>query len=96
MTTISKTTINFARKRGLDVTIENVGEGDFMAVWDLNNDCEWMFTYQVNDNGSFTYNGNVWLPEDLKEELPGTLKDEKHVREMLAYIGANRHLWKDL
>lgn len=48
---ITKTTINFAKKRGLDVTIENFGEGDILAVWDINNDCEWMFSYIVNGDG---------------------------------------------
>lgn len=92
--TISKTTINFARKRGLDVTIEdlNEGEGEFLAVWELDNDCEWMFSYRVNEDGSFTWNGNVYLVDEIKEELPATIKDEKHLREVLAFVGANRHL----
>lgn len=92
---ITKTTINFAKKRGLDVTIENFGEGDILAVWDINNDCEWMFSYIVNGDGSFTWKGNVYLPQDLKEELPATIKNEKHLREMLDYVGMNRHLWSN-
>lgn len=92
---ISKTTINFAKRRGLYVTIEEIDDAILLLVWDINNDCEWMFSYRVNNDGSFTWNGNVYLPQELKEELPATLKDEKHVREMLDYVGANRHLWKD-
>lgn len=92
---ISKTTINFAKRRGLYVTIEEINDAMLLFVWDINNDCEWMFSYRVNNDGSFTWNGNVYLPQELKEELPATLKDEKHVREMLDYVGANRHLWKD-
>lgn len=92
---ISKTTINFAKRRGLYLTIEEIDDAMLLLVWDINNDCEWMFSYRVNNDGSFTWNGNVYLPQELKEELPATLKDEKHVREMLDYVGANRHLWKD-
>lgn len=92
---ISKTTINFAKRRGLYVTIEEINDAMLLFVWDINNDCEWMFSYRVNNDGSFTWNGNVYLPQELKEELPATLKDEKHVREMLDFVGANRHLWKD-
>lgn len=92
---ISKTTINFAKRRGLYVTIEEINDAMLLFVWDINNDCEWMFSYRVNNDGSFTWNGNVYLPQELKEELPATLKDEKHVREMLDYIGANSHLWKE-
>jgi hypothetical protein len=92
---ISKTTINFAKRRGLYVTIEEINDAMLLFVWDINNDCEWMFSYRVNNDGSFTWNDNVYLPQELKEELPATLKDEKHVREMLDYVGANRQLWKD-
>lgn len=92
---ISKTTINFAKRRGLYVTIEEINDAMLLLVWDINNDCEWMFSYRVNNDGSFTWNGNVYLPQELKEELPATINNEKHLREMLDYVGANRHLWKD-
>ena len=92
---ISKTTINFAKRRGLYVTIEEINDAMLLFVWDINNDCEWMFSYRVNNDGSFTWNGNVYLPQELKEELPATINNEKHLREMLDYVGANRHLWKD-
>lgn len=83
---LSKTTIKFAQKRGLDVTIEDFGEGEIVAVWELDNDCEWMFSYRVNPNGSYTWNGNIYLDQEIKEELPATIKDEKHLREVLAFV----------
>lgn len=86
MTALTKTTINFAQKRGLDVTIENYGEGDFLAVWEADNDCEWMFSYRVNEDGSFTWHGNVYLTQEVKEELPATIKNEKHLREVIAFL----------
>ena len=91
---ISKTTFNFAKRSGLYVTIEEISDAMLLCVWDINNDCEWMFSYRINSD-CLTWNGNIYLPQELKEELPATLKDEKHVREMLDYVGANRHLWKD-
>lgn len=83
---LSKTTIKFAQKRGLDVTVEDFGEGEIVAVWELDNDCEWMFSYRVNPNGSYTWNGNIYLDQEIKEELPATIKDEKHLREVLAFV----------
>lgn len=92
---ISKTTINFAKRRGLYVTIEEIYDAILLLVWDINNDCEWMFSYRVNNDDSLTWNGNIYLPQELKEELPATIKNEKHLREMLDFVGANRHLWND-
>lgn len=85
---LSKTTKNYANKRRLDVTIENFdeNEGDVLAVWEADNDCEWMFSYQINDDGSFTWRGNIYLSQDIKEELPATVKDEKHLRQVLDFI----------
>lgn len=85
---LSKTTKTYANKRGLDVTIENFGEdeGDFLAVWESDNDCEWMFSYQVNNDGSFTWRANVYLDQSIKEELPATINDEKHLRQVLDFI----------
>lgn len=85
---ISKTTINFAQKRGFDITVENFGEGDMLAVWELDNDCEWMFTYRMNEDGSFTWNGNVYLEQEVKEELPATIKNEKHLRLVIEFLAA--------
>lgn len=85
---ISKTTKTFAAKRNLDVTIlDDVGEHDLLAIWEGDNDCEWMCSYIINNDGSFTWNGNIYLPRAIKEEIPATIRDEKHLREVLAFIG---------
>lgn len=86
--TISKTTINFAKRHNLDVTIEDINDDgkEILCVWEADNDCEWMFSYLINPNGSFTWNGNVYLAQEIKEELPATIKDEKHLRQVLKFI----------
>jgi len=85
---ISKTTKTYAAKRGLDVTIlDDVADQPLLAVWEAENDCEWMFTYIINDDGSLTWNGNVYLAKSITEELPATIRDEKHLREMLDFLG---------
>lgn len=89
MAIITKTTVNFAKRHNLDVTIENFGEVDQICVWEANNDCEWMFSYTINANGSFNWYGNVYLAQDIKEELPATINDEKHLRAVLKFIAEN-------
>lgn len=84
--TLTKTTTSFAQKRNLSLTIENFGEGDVLCIWELDNDCEWLCSYLCNEDGSFTYNGNIYLSDATKEELPATVKDEKHLREVLNFI----------
>lgn len=86
---LSKTTKTFAAKRGLDVTLEDINDDGkvILCVWEADNDCEWMFSYLVNPNGSYTWNGNVYLDRAIKEELPATMRDEKHLREMLDFLG---------
>lgn len=83
---ISKTTINFAKRHNLDVTVEDFGEGLQLCIWEADNDCEWLCSYRMNENGSFTWHGNVYLAQEIKEELPATIKDEKHLRQVLKFI----------
>lgn len=94
---LNKTTINFAKKRGLDITttdIDKDGDNLLLCIWEADNDCEWMCSYRINPNGSYTWNGNIYLDKEIKEELPATIKDEKHLREVLAFIGMNLHMMK--
>ncbi|AZF88757.1 hypothetical protein sortsyn_35 [Escherichia phage sortsyn] len=91
MTAVNATTKKYAVKRGLDVTMEDINDDGkiLLCVWEADNDCEWMFSYLVNPNGSYTWNGNIYLDSSVKEELPATIRDEKHLREVLAFIAAN-------
>ena len=82
---ISKITTNFAEARGLSVYIDE----DTSILWigaDNENIGEDICAYIANENGSFTWKGNVWLPHGTKEELPATIRDEKHLREVIDFI----------
>ena len=85
---ISKTTFNFGKKRGFWVELEDFD--DLVTFTEIEEDgelaCEWMFSYRMNEDGSFTWNGNVYLAKEIKEELPATIKDEKHLREVIAFV----------
>lgn len=85
---VSKTTTNFAGKRGIELSVEQFDDLDVLCIWEADNDCEWMCSYIINNNGSFAWRGNVYLPDEIKEELPATIKDEKHLREVIAFIAS--------
>lgn len=83
---LTKTTENYAKARNLAVTVEDLGNYCFVAVWEADNDCEWLFSYRMEDNGSFSWRGNVYLDQAIKEELPATLADEAALRRVLDYV----------
>lgn len=89
---LSKTTLNFAQKRGLDAYIsESVSDGNdfiFYVLYIAEDDDggEPAVTYIANHDGSFTYKGNIWLSDSVKEELPATIRDEKHLREVIQFL----------
>lgn len=85
---VSKTTTNFAGKRGIELSVEDFGNGDQLCIWEADNDCEWLCSYLMVGNGSFTWYGNVYLPQHIKEELPAFIKDEKRLREVIAFIAS--------
>ncbi|AAQ15423.1 hypothetical protein AAHF58_000150 [Escherichia coli] len=86
---LTKTTTNFAKRHGFDLEITSFNDYTLLCVYEIENDCEWMFSYRVNEDGSFTWNGNIYLAQEVKEELPATIKDEKHLRQVLKFISEN-------
>lgn len=84
---ISKTTINFARKRGLDITVEDIGDKVLLCVWEIENDCEWLFSYRI-DGEFLHFNRNVYLAQSAKEELPATVFDEKQLRKVIDFVAS--------
>ncbi|NMY13536.1 hypothetical protein HBO38_35010 [Pseudomonas veronii] len=85
MYSISKTTVNFAKARGLELEVN----GSMLEVSEADNDSEFMFSLRMMGD-SFFYNGNVYLPEAIKEELPAYMKDEKALRAMLKFVAGQR------
>ncbi|MDM1841070.1 hypothetical protein [Serratia ureilytica] len=88
---ITKTTFNMAQKRGLTLTVEKLDGDQCLCVWEAKNDMEWLFSYTLTSAG-LQWRGNVYLPDDLKEELPALITTEKKLREMVDFIGINRYL----
>lgn len=86
---VSKTTTNFAGKRGVELSVEQFNDIYVLCIWEVDNDCECLCSYRVNNDGSFTWNANVYLAQEVKEELPATIKDEKHLRQVIQFISEN-------
>ncbi|WP_447882289.1 hypothetical protein [Serratia fonticola] len=88
---ISRTTFNMARKRGLELTVETGVQDDatLLCFHEQSNECEWMFSYRLGFDG-LTWNGNVYLPQDVKEELPAFIADEQALRKVIKFVADNR------
>lgn len=88
---LTKTTINTVKKLGLDIqVVDGVEvEKDYDLLWIYINedDSEPSIFYIVNKDGSFAFS-ETFLKNSIKEELPATIKDEKHLRQVLKFIAA--------
>lgn len=80
---IGKAIINFAKRRGMDITMI---DDETVAFWEADNDCEWMFSYMIGDNGFLHFKGNVYLPQDVKEELPACIDSDKKLKELINFV----------
>lgn len=85
MMDISKTTFNFAKKRGIELELVETNDRLLLAFYEAANDCEWMFSYAVNHD-CLSWGGNVYLSNEVKEELPATITTEKKLREVIDFI----------
>lgn len=86
---ISKMTINFAAKRNMLVEIceaDEFVEMDRVWIYTDVDACEPDVSYVANADGSFSYFDNIALPEAVREELPAFIRDEKQLREVIAFI----------
>ena len=78
---ISKITLNFAAKRGIELEIDQ----DVIEFYEAGEDCEPMFTYNNNEE-NLSFRGNVYLKQSIKEELPATIFNEKQLREVISFM----------
>lgn len=92
---LSKTTVNYAIRRELDVTntIAESPTGSFAMnviwIWELLNIDEPLVIYIANDDGSFSFQTGVCMDYNLTMELPAHIRDEKHLRQVLDFISKN-------
>lgn len=90
---LSKTTINYAFKRGVYFDVGSAGCADeLVTLWigEIEEDgepaCEPLVIYTVNGDGSFSFYGNVYLPSEIKEELPAFIMGELELRKVVAFL----------
>lgn len=86
MINLTATTTKFAAARGLGLDVYQLNGVTLLDVFEADDDCEPMFMLQVNDNGSFSFHGNVYLNSSIKEELAAFYADEKALRGMLKFV----------
>lgn len=80
---LSKTTLNFAEKRNIELFINEEGVLD-ISVMDEEccTDCS-AVQYVVSEEGDFTFQASF---SDQLEDLPYWIRDEKHLREVIEYV----------
>lgn len=83
---ITKSLVNYANRRNLDLTVETIDGIEMVCFWEKEEESEWLFSYSSNDNGSLSWHGNVYLKSEIKEELPGTIFDEKQLKAVINFI----------
>ena len=85
---LSKTTTTFSTKRGFNVDVMEIEEGlNILTISEEEADNNKYLEYIANEDGSFSYKYNEDLvSKGTKEELPATIKDEKHLREVIEFI----------
>ena len=75
-----------AAKRGIELLIDD----NSVAFYKASDDSEPMFFYSIQDGGLF-FKVNVWLAQEVKEELPYWIKDEKQLKQVIKFLGAELH-----
>ena len=79
---ISKTTINFATKRNVELVIDE----DSISFYPLDDDSgEPAFVYSNTQRGMF-YKSNIWLSQKVKEELPYWIVDQTQLRKLINFV----------
>ena len=83
--TINKSILNYADKRG--ITLEVDKESESVLFWEKDQDCEWMFSYNIcSMDWSLSFRGNIYLPDSIKEELPGWINTPAKLKEVIDFI----------
>lgn len=86
---ISKATMAYAERRGIllehNEKDSEFGLTDSIWLYEADNECEPMCIYSVS-NGQFFWRSNIYLPNDVKEELPYWVPDEKALRRVIDFL----------
>lgn len=82
---ITKTTHNFAKQRGLELTTVNNDGTELLCIWEANNDWEWICSFQPVQE-QLVFFGNIYLPQECLNTLPTNIADDKELRAVLVKI----------
>ena len=86
---LSKTTLNFSEKRGLNVSLLDIDEDyTLLSICLESEETDAELCYKCFDGEAFVYYGNTWLNDSVNEELPAHIRDEKHLRQVIDFIAA--------
>lgn len=80
---ISKAIMNYAARRGMEIEVPL--EDMEVRFWEVENECEWMFSYTIENDG-LNWKGNIYLPRDVKEELPAFIANDKKLKEVIDFV----------
>lgn len=80
---IKQVIINFANRRGLEVTLEEIDGIRQVWIWELENDCEPLLMYLVNNDGSLTYKARLFRK---LEDLPAWIDSRQNFYKVLDYV----------
>ncbi|EDT7800706.1 hypothetical protein [Salmonella enterica] len=80
---ISKAIMNYAARRGMEIEVSL--EDMEVRFWEVENECEWMFSYTIENDG-LNWKGNIYLPRDVKEELPAFIANDKKLKEVIDFV----------
>lgn len=90
---VSKTTINFAAKRGIFVEVVEADEyapnGRLWFFFDEDG-CEPDLAYIIGADGSASFSTGYSITNEVKEEIPATIFNEKQLRQVIDFIAANK------
>ncbi|EDA3267939.1 hypothetical protein A4L30_23325 [Salmonella enterica subsp. enterica serovar Bovismorbificans] len=80
---ISKAIMNYAARRGMEIEVSL--EDMEVRFWEVENECEWLFSYTIENDG-LNWKGNIYLPRDVKEELPAFIANDKKLKEVIDFV----------
>lgn len=89
---ITKTTLNYALNRGLELDVDLDAYTPTVDFYEKDEHSEYMFSYRINEDGTLTWERNIYLREDIKEELPYHIRSEKELRAVIAFVSKELEL----
>lgn len=88
---ISKITEKYAADRGMELERSETEvmagiKAEVIYFYEKGDDSEPMFSYLVNEGESLSFYGNIYLPQEIKEELPAYIDNNKELRKVVDFV----------